>query len=158
MKVAIWLGSLCLFFGIVALLANHVHGISWWQFWPLIFSIIGIMQMVVPGEPGHRATQFVNGLILFSLGSVLLFLSLGIFGWETLRLMFGNLWPLLLMMTGFFMIGAALRSPWWTLAAGLCFVAFCVVGILWFAVPGPTDVIVLTLPFGREYAFSMGML
>ena len=31
--------------------------------------------------------------------------------------------------------------------------AFCVLGVLWFSVPGPNDLIVLTLPYGREFAF-----
>ena len=71
--------------------------------------------------------------MLFSLGATLLLFSLGVVGWTSLQLMFLNLWPLLLMMVGFFVIGGALHAPWWTLLAGLCFVAFCVSGVLWFS-------------------------
>lgn len=158
-KAAVFVGSFLLFFGIAALLAENIDGIAWWQFWPLVLAIIGIVQMVVPGPPGHRMIQFVDGLMLFSLGSTLLFFSLGLVGWASLQLMFLNLWPLLLMMVGFFIIGGALHAPWWTLLAGLCFVAFCVLGMLWFSVPGPNDLIVLTLPYGREFVipFEVGV-
>lgn len=152
-KAGVFAGSFLLFFGIAALLAENIDGIAWWQFWPLVLAIIGIVQMVVPGPPGRRMTQFVDGLMLFSLGGTLLFFSLGMVGWASLQLMFLNLWPLLLMMAGFFIIGGALHAPWWTLLAGLCFVAFCVLGVLWFSVPGPNELIVLTLPYGREFAF-----
>ena len=152
-KAAVFTGSFLLFFGIAALLAENIDGVSWWQFWPLVLAIIGIVQMVVPGVPGRRMLQFVDGLMLFSLGATLLLFSLGVVGWTSLQLMFLNLWPLLLMMVGFFVIGGALHAPWWTLLAGLCFVAFCVLGVLWFSVPGPNDLIVLTLPYGREFAF-----
>lgn len=158
-KAAVFVGSFLLFFGIAALLAENIDGIAWWQFCPLVLAIIGIVQMVVPGPPGHRMIQFVDGLMLFSLGSTLLFFSLGLVGWASLQLMFLNLWPLLLMMVGFFIIGGALHAPWWTLLAGLCFVAFCVLGMLWFSVPGPNDLIVLTLPYGREFVipFEVGV-
>ena len=59
------------------------------------------------------------------------------------------------MMVGFFIIGGALHAPWWTLLAGLCFVAFCVVGLLWYSVPGATEELVFSAPYGREYRFDM---
>lgn len=152
-RAGVFIGSFLLFLGIAALLSESIDGVSWWQFWPLVFAIVGIVQMVVPGEPGHRMSQFVSGLMLFSLGGTLLPMSLGVVGWATLGFMLANLWPLLLIMVGFFIIGAAVRSPWWTLAAGVCFVCFCGAGLLWFAVPGFTDIIVLALPFDREFSF-----
>ena len=42
-----------------------------------------------------------------------------------------------------------------TLLAGLCFVAFCVVGLLWYSVPGATEELVFSAPYGREYRFDM---
>lgn len=149
-KGAVLAGVFMLFFGIASLLAGSSNGIAWWQFWPLVLSIIGIIQMVIPGPQEQRINQFVDGLMLFSLGTTLLFFSLGIAKWESLQLMFLNLWPLLFMMVGCFIIGGALHSPWWTLLAGLCFVLFCILGIVWFALAGPNEVIVLTLPYGRE--------
>lgn len=150
-KAALWIGLFFLFFGVIALIARFVEGVSWWQFWPLFFIIAGIGYMVVPGELGHRMMQFVNGLILFCVGGVMLPMSLGLLDWMTIEAMLEHLWPLLLIMVGLFIVATALQSSLWSLAAGLCFVAFCVIGLWGFAVPGTTDVIILTIPFGREY-------
>ena len=66
-----------------------------------------------------------------------------------------GLWPLLLIMVGLLLLGGALKSPLLTLLAGLCFVAFCVVGLLWYSVPGATEELVFSAPYGREYRFDM---
>ncbi|MEG0015541.1 MAG: PspC domain-containing protein [Gordonibacter sp.] len=156
-RAAIIVGALLLFFGVAALLRDSVEGVSWWQFWPLVLVIVGMVDLVVPAESGHRMERFVNGLMLFCLGGTLLFMSLDIVSWSTIRVMLENLWPLLLMMVGLFVIGSALRSWWWTLAAGLCFVAFCVAGLGWYAVPGSTEALVLTFPPGREYVLPLAI-
>ena len=123
-KAALFAGSFLLFFGMSAMVASMVEGVVWWQYWPLIFVILGIVGMVVPGEEGHRMRQFVDSLITFSAGVVLV-------------------------------LGGALKSPLLTLLAGLCFVAFCVVGLLWYSVPGATEELVFSAPYGREYRFDM---
>ena len=70
-KAALFAGSFLLFFGMSAMVASMVEGVVWWQYWPLIFVILGIVGMVVPGEEGHRMRQFVDSLITFSAGVVL---------------------------------------------------------------------------------------
>lgn len=156
-KVALWAGLFLLFFGVIAMMARFVGGVSWWQFWPLLFIIGGIGYMVVPGEFGHRMTQFVSGLILFCVGGVILPMSLGLIDWTTIRTMVEHLWPLLIIMVSLFIIGAALQSSLWSLAAGLCFAVFCVIGLWGFAVPGTTDVLIFTIPFGREYVVPVSL-
>ena len=154
-KAALLVGSLLLFGGIVATVATFVEGIAWWQYWPLIFMILGIVQMVVPGVPGHRMRAFVDGLMCFFAGATFLTMSLGLVSWQSLELMFSSLWPLLLMMAGFFVLGAALKSPVLTLLAGLCFVAFCMAGLAWYSMPGVMDELVLAAPYGREYRLTI---
>ena len=150
-RAALWAGSLLLFFGVAAMVANFVEGVSWWQSWPVIFVILGIVRMVVPGEPGRRMRGFVDGLVCFFAGGALLSMSLGIVAWQSLELMFATLWPLLLMMLGLLTLGGALKSPTLTLLGGLCFVAFCVVGLVWYSMPGSTAEIVFSAPYGRDY-------
>lgn len=154
-KAALWAGSLLLFFGVTAMIASMVEGASWWQYWPLIFVILGIVRMVVPGVEGHRMRKFVDGLIVFCCGSTLMAMSLGAVGWQSIELMLVNLWPLLLVVGGLLLLGGALKSPLITLLAGLCFVAFCVVGLVWYSEPGTTEELVLSAPYGREYHFDM---
>lgn len=154
-KAALWAGSFLLFFGVSAMVASMMEGVVWWQYWPLIFVILGIVRMVIPGEEGHRMRQFVDGLIAFFSGVVLVLMSLGVIGWQSLELMLVGLWPLLLMVVGLLLLGGALKSPTLTLLAGLCFAAFCVVGMLWYSVPGATEELVISAPYGREYHFDM---
>ena len=153
-KAALFAGSFLLFFGMSAMVASMVEGVVWWQYWPLIFVILGI-GMVVPGEEGHRMRQFVDSLITFSAGVVLVLMSLDVIGWRSIEFMLVGLWPLLLIMVGLLLLGGALKSPLLTLLAGLCFVAFCVVGLLWYSVPGATEELVFSAPYGREYRFDM---
>lgn len=154
---AVWLGSLVLSLGVAAFLAQFIDNISWWQFWPLIPATVGIALMVVPGKPGRRMAQFVNGLMLFALGGALLPMSLEVVSWDTVGVVFTNLWPLLVIMAGFFIISSALHSAWLRLLAGLCFVLFCLAGI-WFAIPGVVEAIVLELPFDRELSFPFKVI
>ena len=154
-KGALWLGSFLLFFGVVSLVATFVEGASWWQYWPLIFVILGIMRMVVPAKPGRRTRHFVDGLVCFCVGGTLLPMSLGVVEWQTIGLMLMGLWPVLLMAAGLFILGGALKSPLLTLLAGACFAAFCVVGFAWYAVPGATEQIVISTPYGRDYYIEM---
>lgn len=152
---ALWLGILLLFVGLCALLGVTVPGVSWWQFWPLFFVLTGIGEMVVPGEKGHRMGRFVNGLMQFSLGVALLFFSLEVVSIESCVLIFTELWPLLVVMSGLFILGGALKAPFLTLLAGFCFVAFCVVGIGWFSLPGSNEIITFMLPTGHSYCFTL---
>ncbi|RDB64471.1 hypothetical protein C1878_01070 [Gordonibacter sp. 28C] len=152
-KAAVLIGAFLLFFGVAAVLSENIDGVSWWQFWPLLLIIIGILQMAVPAERGRRTERFAGGLVFFSLGATLLSMSLGVVGWATVPRMLASLWPLLLVAIGLFIAGRALRSPRWTLVAGLCLALFCVAGLMWFSVPGPFDFLVVDLPFGYELSF-----
>lgn len=154
-KAAMWIGSFLLFFGIVAAVATLIEDIAWWQYWPLLFMILGIVQMVIPGTAGHRMRTFVGGGICFCIGATLILMSLQVVAWQSLEFMFVGLWPLLLMMVGFFVLGTALKSPVLILFGGFCFAAFCLVGLAWYAMPGTTDEIVLSVPYGRDYHFNM---
>ncbi len=51
-KAALFAGSFLLFFGMSAMVASMVEGVVWWQYWPLIFVILGIVGMVVPAKRG----------------------------------------------------------------------------------------------------------
>ncbi|MEG0758688.1 MAG: PspC domain-containing protein [Raoultibacter sp.] len=146
-RAALWFGFSCLAIGLSALLGHFIEGVSWWQFWPLFIVIIGIGKIVIPARRGHRMEQFVSGLMMLATGGVLLLMSLDAISFRSIEPMIRNLWPLLIMMTGFFILAGALRNPILRLCGGLCFVAFCIVGLIWFSLPGSVDFIVLDVPF-----------
>lgn len=146
-RAALWFGFICLFIGFSALLGHFVEGVSWWQFWPLLFVIAGIGNMVIPAARGKRMSRFVSGLMQLAIGSVLLAMSLRTVAFSSFLPMVEHLWPLLVMMVGFFILAGALKNPLLELLAGACFVAFCVIGLVWFAVPGSTEYLSVEIPF-----------
>ena len=154
-KAAVIVGLFLLFFGIAMIASQVIADVSWWQCWPLVLVMLGIARMVIPDAEGWRLDGFSLGIVLFSLGAMLLPMSLGIVSWLTVALMIEFLWPLLCVIGGLLVIGAALESPGLRLAAALLFTAFCAAGLVWCAVPGATEGLVLMAPFGREYRFFL---
>lgn len=146
-------GSLLLSAGIGVLASEFVADVSWWQCWPLVLVILGILRMVLPDAEGWRLEGFARGLVLFSVGATLVPMSLGIVAWHTLGAMCAHLWPLLCIALGCLVLGFGFKSSGLKLVAALAFAAFCAVGVLWFGIPGPVGELVLLAPYGREYRF-----
>lgn len=154
-KTALWFGFILLFIGFAALVGNFVTGVQWWQFWPIILVIAGIGYMVIPGKRGKRVEHFVDGIVMFSAGAVLLAMSLDVIRYSSFEPIFLNLWPILIIMVGFFVLANALKLPFLTLCGGLCFVAFCVLGVIWYGIPGNPETIFIFLPFGETSVFTI---
>lgn len=154
-RAALWFGFLLLSFGAAVLFGSSVVGVECWQFWPLLFIIFGLGQMIIPGRPGKKVNQFVGGLMLFSVGAVLLPIYLGLLEVESLFIMVQMQWPLLVAIAIFFILAAVTKSPTFMLCAGFAFLAFCFLGVVWWAVPTPTDTIIIEF-FGKSYIFDMG--
>ena len=152
-RAALWIGFALLFIGISALLGTFVRGISWWQLWPLALVVIGIIYMTVPGEKGKRMNRFVAGLILLALGITTILFSTNIVSIASVVPIFVNLWPLLVIIGGFFVLGSAMKAPLFVLLGGLMFVVFCVVALGWFSLPGSTDMISFFFPTGHEHTY-----
>lgn len=146
-------GSLLLSLGLGVFTSELVAGVSWWQCWPLVFVVLGILRMVLPDAEGWRLSGFARGLVLFSVGATLMPMSLGIVSWHTLGVMAAHLWPLLCIALGCFVLGCGFKSSVLRLIAALAFAAFCAAGMLWYGVPGPVEELVLMAPYGREYRF-----
>lgn len=146
-RAALWFGFFCLAIGLSALLGHFVEGVEWWQFWPLFVVIIAIGKIVIPARRGHRMEQFVSGLMMLATGGVLLLMSLDAISFRSIEPMVRHLWPLLIMMVGFFILAGALKFSVLRLCGGLCFIAFCAIGLIWLSIPGSVDFIVFDIPF-----------
>ncbi|MEG1562014.1 MAG: PspC domain-containing protein [Raoultibacter sp.] len=147
-RALLWLGLVLLFCGVAALLGGCVEGVSWWRFWPLLFVLIGISQMAIPGNDGYTTRQFSRGLVSFAFGGVALCISLGLVSLGSVWIVLDQLWPLLLIMVGLSVLATAMKSPVFILLSACVFVAFCILGLLFFALPGFADCITFKLPFG----------
>ena len=153
MRTALLIGSLLLTLGVSVLASEFVLGASWWQFWPLVLVVLGILRMVLPDSEGWRLDGFAGGFVVFCVGATLMPMSLGIVAWRTIGVMIAHVWPLLCIALGCFVLGCVLKSSVLKLAASLVFAVFCAAGLLLFGVPGPVGELVLMAPYGREYRF-----
>lgn len=148
--VALIVGGLLLFVIFSVLAANSLDGVSWWMFWPLLLVIFGIVRMIVPAPHGYRVNSFVLGVVLFSCGTALLPMSIGVVSWETIGTTFTNLWFLLLASLALTIVGLKTESAAAMLVAGLLFMVYCFGGLAWYAIPGSLPDLALQLPMDRE--------
>ena len=153
-RAMLLIGVVLLFAGSSAAFAGAVREVRWFQFWPLLLAIGGIVLAVLPARgPVHRCWMVAAGLVSFSAGAFLLAFSLGLASWGSLFAVGGNLWPLLSIMLGFFLMARSVDVPALALCGAVAFAAFCVLGLAWFAAPGALDHLTLQ-PFGKVYVLT----
>lgn len=97
--------------GVALLAVQFTPGVYWPVMWPLIFVIIGAMQMIVPGLRGWSAWQLVEGFGTTLFGLVLLGNTTGLIDW-TMWLTFASLWPAMLIAAGFAVLGKSTQQSW----------------------------------------------
>lgn len=146
-RVVVWIGVVLLFVGVASLFSTLVEEVRWWQLWPCLVVLAGLVEMVVPSRRVFRVRRFSRGLVLFALGVLLLLVSTHLLSWRTFPLMLQNLWPLLLIALGVDIISRAIESELLAFAAAACVVAMIVCAATVFAVPGSLDQLTLHSPF-----------
>ena len=151
-RIAIAFGMLALFYLVARTGSPIVPGTQWWQFWPLSLLIAGLFLIVLPVGSTYRHAWHVGGVVLVALGGALAPVTLGILAWETWMVAFVHLWPLLVGAVGLFAVGVARSVSPLMLGGAVCFVAFVLLGLLFFQVPGVVEGVVLTMPNGRPYS------
>lgn len=125
--------------GAVFLAARFVPGLVWWQLWPLLIVVGGLVQAVVPGRWwGWSFDRFLDGLGTALFGMVLLGNTTGYVSW-TAWLSFAFMWPWLLIAAGVGIIGHATRQGWIRLIGTLIVwsVLVSAVAASWTGVPLP---------------------
>lgn len=151
---ALWIGALLLFAGISWAIYHAVSGVEWWQFYPLVFIIIGLLCMVLPMELLRQPAVFYIGTLIVCVGFGLLPMTLGVLSFETIPNAACKLWWLLAAMVGFFVAGAIKKSRACAFVGCLCFAAFCFFAVLYCGVPGETENILINLPFTRRFVLE----
>lgn len=156
-RLCVWAGVTLLAIGISVLLGTIVTGVEWWQLWPCMVILAGVVKMVVPARRTLRMRRFSHGLAIFSTGVLLLALTVGLLDWRTVARTLGTLWPMLLIAAGLGLIARAVHDELFSLAGSLCLVAVCVCAMTAFAVPGDVQYVMVRLPFldGSAYVFDI---
>ena len=154
-KLVVVLGVFLLAIGIAGFLGTVISGVYWWQFWPMFFILAGFMTILTPSRRMSFLSRFSLGISVAFIGALLLMVSCGVLSWATLHLTFANLWPLLCIVAGFLIIGAAMRNDYFGLAAAACVVAYCVSAMTIYAVPGGLDALTMSMPFMEPRMFDI---
>lgn len=153
--LALTAGCLLASLGASFAVSGFLHGVAWWQCWPLALVVFGIVRIAVPGSEGERALAFFAGVSVFLAGLTLLPMSMGFVSWGTLPKMFEYLWPLPALAAVLLAMGVYARRPVVIVAAVVFVLLFCVLGFDLFSEPGSLRELSFGTPLGREYRFPL---
>jgi hypothetical protein len=105
--------------GLIFLAGQVVPGLAWWNLWPLIVVLVGVIQMFTPSHRDEWGPErIMDGLGTVIIGLVLLGNTLGIISW-TVWWTFITLWPVLLISLGIGLLGKGLGQSWMRVIAPL---------------------------------------
>ena len=153
--LALTAGCLLASLGASFAVSGFLHGVAWWQCWPLALVVFGIVRIAVPGSEGERALAFFAGVSVFVAGLTLLPMSMGFVSWTTLSKMFEYLWPLPALAAVLLAVGVYVRRPVVIVVAAVLVLLFCVLGFDLLLEPGPLRELSFGTPLGREYRFPL---
>ncbi|NTU71440.1 MAG: hypothetical protein HGB10_06440 [Coriobacteriia bacterium] len=108
----IWAGVILIAIGAIFLAGQVLPGLAWWNLWPLIVVLVGVIQMFTPNHKGEWGSDRVlDGLGTVIIGGVFLGNTLGVISW-TVWWTFITLWPVLIVALGVSLLGRGLRQSW----------------------------------------------
>lgn len=135
--------SVGLLVGMIAVAGGISIALSWIypeygtnRFWALLIVAFGVLRLVVPARSGYTAGGIVEGVIILSVGLLLLLSSLNVISLYFDAWIIEN-WPLLSIVAGMLILGRSLASPAFIMGAALVFVLFCGIGLGLYADAGP---------------------
>jgi len=102
-------GVVLIAIGVIFLAGQVVPGLMWWNLWPLLIVLVGVIQMFTPSHRDEWGPErILDGLGTVILGGVLLGNTLGIVSWGVWWT-FITLWPVLIIALGVSILGRGLR-------------------------------------------------
>ena len=147
-RLCVWLGSGLLAVDAALLFDYLVEGIVWWQLWPVLCLVSGLVLMVVPSKKGSFARRFSCGLVVVAASVVMLFISIGILDSVSVLYAMAKLWPIALIMAGLVVMNVSFHDQMFDFGLALCVIVACVAMCTVFAIPGPLEQVAVNLPFG----------
>jgi len=105
-------GVFLIVIGLVFLAGQVVPGLAWWNLWPLLIVLAGVLQMFTPSHNDEWGPErIMDGLGTVIIGLVLLANTLGIVAWS-MWWTFITLWPVLIIALGVGVLGKGLKQAW----------------------------------------------
>lgn len=122
-------GVVLIIIGLVFLGGRLIPGLAWWNLWPLIIIVAGLVQAFTPGKEGWSVTRMFDGLVTVAFGGVFLAITLGFVGWGVWGRILA-LWPVLLISIGLDLLGKALHTTWLKVVGSLAIIAALVYAVV----------------------------
>ena len=138
--------------GFLILLGNLVN-VSVWRFWPSVLIVIGVFQLFTPSSKGWSIARAGGAIILISFGLVLLAWMLQVIAARSFLLCAINLWPVMLIVAGLYVLGGIKRFRAFNLAASLLFSATLLLGVWYYGVVN--DSVSIRLPNGTQLELAI---
>lgn len=95
--------------GLIFLAGQFLPVGGWWNLWPLIIVIAGLVQSFTPGKEGWSVARMFDGFTTVAIGGVFLAIVFGVVGWSVWATIF-SLWPVLVIAIGLDLLGKALDT------------------------------------------------
>lgn len=156
-RLAVAVGLMAIFLLVSTGVSPLVPGTDWWQFWPLVFLMLGLCLIVIPIRTRFEAAWHAAGIVLTSFSASILPMSLGIISWATIGCAVETFWPLLVGAVALLGIGIFQKRDAYMLGVAIFLVAFCVAGLMMCAVPGEIETFLLYMPTGRMFRIDVMM-
>lgn len=147
-RLAVAAGLMVLFLIVAMGLSPFVPGAHWWQFWPICLVMLGLCLVIIPIRTRHETLWHAVGIVLTSVAASMVPMSLGIVSWNTVALAGEQMWPLVALAIALLLVGLYRENDALLLLSAFCVVAFCLMGIAFFAIPGEIESLLLNMPSG----------
>lgn len=115
-------GIVLIVIGVMFLLAQFVPGVAWFNVWPLIIIVAGLIQAFTPGKEGWSVNKMFDGFVTVAVGGVFLAITTGVVGWSVWGRIL-TLWPVLVIAIGLDLLGKALHTTWVRILGSLAVIA-----------------------------------
>lgn len=150
-RLVLGFAVLLLYIGASILFSGVVYEAEGLQFWPCFLVILAFMIIVLPPLPNcQRWGTFSAGIALGATGMALLPCSIGLITWSSFIIIFENLWPVLIIAAGFWIMYRSVRVGPLALCAAVAVCIFTLGGIVWFGEPGNIATLTVNL-FGHVF-------
>ena len=150
-RLAVAAGLMLLFLAVSMNISPLMPGTQWWQFWPLMFLMLGLCLIIIPIRTRFETMWHAGGIVLTSLSASLLPMTLGMMSWNTIGCACERFWPILLLGAILLAVGAYKGLDVLMLAGAFCFAVFCLMGLAFCAVPCDLELHFLRMPSGRAF-------
>ena len=115
-------GVVLIVIGALLLVGRFLPGQDWWDLWPLVIIVAGLVQSLTPGHAGWGANRFFDGLVTVAFGLVALGVTTDYLGFDVVWRILG-LWPVFVIALGFDLLGKALHSNWVRVLGSIAIIA-----------------------------------